>query len=121
MKKVTLFLVFLLFAKAGSAAELKVIIPNIKKVIGKISIGIFNNKKDHLVDGKAVQQARVSVDKENTTYIFKDLPEGDYSVAIFHDQNNDGICNTNKLGIPTEGYGFSNNVKPVFKDRKSVV
>jgi len=45
-------------------------------------------------------------------YTFKDLPDGEYAVAIFHDKNSDKICNTNFLGIPKEGYGFSKNFKP---------
>jgi len=41
------------------------------------------------------------------------IPAGSYAVAIFHDENSDGVCNTNFLGIPEEGYGFSNNIKPL--------
>jgi len=42
----------------------------------------------------------------------KDLPKGEYAIAIMHDKNTDKICNTNFFGIPTEGYGFSRNYRP---------
>lgn len=37
------------------------------------------------------------------------------SFALFHDVNSNGDCDLNFLGIPTEPYGFSRNVQPVFK------
>jgi uncharacterized protein (DUF2141 family) len=45
---------------------------------------------------------------------FADIPPGTYALAVFHDENMNGQLDTNRLGIPTEGYGFSNDVKGVF-------
>ena len=45
-------------------------------------------------------------------YTIKGLKHGQYALAIFHDLNSDTICNRNIMGIPTEKYGFSNNVRP---------
>ena len=42
---------------------------------------------------------------------FEDIPPGTYALAIIHDENMNGKLDTNWLGIPTEGYGFSNDVK----------
>ena len=39
---------------------------------------------------------------------FVDIPPGAYSLAVIHDENMDGRLSTNGIGIPTEGYGFSN-------------
>jgi uncharacterized protein (DUF2141 family) len=36
----------------------------------------------------------------------------DYAVVITHDENNDAVFQTGAFGIPLEGYGFSNNVRP---------
>ncbi len=47
--------------------------------------------------------------------IFKDIPNGIYAVSIFQDTNNNGRLDKNFLGIPTEKYGFSNNIKPLFR------
>ena len=43
--------------------------------------------------------------------VFTDLPPGDYAVAAFHDADGDGELATNFLGMPTEGYGFSNGAR----------
>jgi len=39
----------------------------------------------------------------------------DYAVTLFHDEDNSGKFKSNMIGYPLEGYGFSNNVVPVFK------
>ena len=57
---------------------------------------------------------------EDFTATFK-LPDGTYAVGVFHDVDGDEALSKNFLGIPTEPFGFSNNVRgrfgpPSFKD-----
>ena len=42
---------------------------------------------------------------------FEDIPPGTYALAVIHDENMNGKLDTNFLGIPKEGYGFSNDAK----------
>ncbi|MBK25174.1 MAG: hypothetical protein CME70_14365 [Halobacteriovorax sp.] len=35
-------------------------------------------------------------------------------MAVYHDKNSDFELNTNGLGIPKEGFGFSNNPRILF-------
>lgn len=42
---------------------------------------------------------------------FADIPPGKYAMVVIHDENMNGKLDTNWLGIPKEGYGFSNNAK----------
>ena len=42
---------------------------------------------------------------------FEDIPPGTYAMAVVHDENMNGKLDTNWMGIPTEGYGFSNDAK----------
>jgi uncharacterized protein (DUF2141 family) len=44
---------------------------------------------------------------------FEDIPPGTYAMAVIHDENMNGKLDTNWLGIPTEGYGFSNDAQGV--------
>ena len=53
--------------------------------------------------------------------VFTNLKPGAYAVIVFHDANDSGKLTENWLGVPTEGYGFSNNAEgvmsaPSFKD-----
>ena len=42
---------------------------------------------------------------------FLDVPPGTYALAVVHDENMNSKLDTNWLGVPTEGYGFSNDAK----------
>jgi uncharacterized protein (DUF2141 family) len=43
--------------------------------------------------------------------VFSNLEPGRYAAIAFHDENNNGKLDENFLGVPTEPYGFSNNVQ----------
>ncbi|MGL5795737.1 MAG: DUF2141 domain-containing protein, partial [Waterburya sp.] len=43
------------------------------------------------------------------TLTINNLHLGSYALAIFHDVNGDGELNRDFLGIPQEGFGFSQN------------
>ena len=45
---------------------------------------------------------------------FEDIPRGTYALAVVHDENMNGKLDTNLLGVPKEGYGFSNDAKALF-------
>lgn len=52
---------------------------------------------------------------------FVDISAGTYAIGVIHDENMNGKLDTNWLGIPKEGYGFSNDAKgfvsaPSFED-----
>ena len=92
--------------------NLAITITGVKSTDGKIQIGLYNKKESFPhVDGQ-YKLFYVDANGFSGIYTFKDLPYGEYAVAIFHDKNSDKICNTNFLGIPKEGYGFSKNFKP---------
>jgi uncharacterized protein (DUF2141 family) len=40
---------------------------------------------------------------------FEDIAPGTYALAVIHDENMNGKLDNNWLGIPAEGYGFSND------------
>ena len=42
---------------------------------------------------------------------FADIPPGTYALAVIHDENKNGKLEANWVGVPTEGYGFSNDAK----------
>ncbi|MGZ5033342.1 MAG: DUF2141 domain-containing protein [Usitatibacter sp.] len=45
---------------------------------------------------------------------FESIPPGTYALAVIHDENMNGLLDTNALGIPKEGYGFSNDATSWF-------
>ena len=43
-------------------------------------------------------------------FTFEELAPGRYAVAVYHDVNGNGRLDTVPPGLPTEPYGFSNDV-----------
>jgi len=94
--------------------DLVITITGLKSTAGGIQIGLYNNKESFPhVDGQ-YKLFYFNVNDFSGIYTIRDLPGGEYAVAIFHDKNSDKICNTNFLGVPKEGFGFSKNFKPRF-------
>jgi len=94
-------------------ADLTVTVRNIDKFKGVIMIALYDSDSSWLQKGKEYRGAMVEVTATTLTYVFKDLPFGTYALLIYHDKNSDGELNKNWLGLPNEGYCFSNNYKPL--------
>lgn len=58
---------------------------------------------------KEIKALNREISNNTCTIIISDLPPGRYSIRYFHDENSNKKLDTNFLGIPTEGFGFSNN------------
>jgi len=82
---------------------------------GNILVAVYNSEKGF--PGKkegAIRFASGQIKNENSSIIISDIAPGIYAIALFHDSNGDGKLNFNILGIPKEGYGFSNNARNLF-------
>ena len=63
----------------------------------------------------------IKIRKSQARCDFEDIPPGTYAMAVVHDENMNGKLDANWIGIPVEGYGFSNDAKallgaPSFSD-----
>lgn len=101
--------------------KLEIEVNGFKNNNGKAKINLYNTQESFMKKGiKSVK----TVLKNNKTYaVFTDLPKGIYAVSMFHDENANGEIDTNFIGIPTEGYGTSNDAKgfmgpPKYEDAK---
>src|SRR5580692_11256217 len=57
---------------------------------------------------KAVAKLIVPIADKAATCAFPNLAPGDYAIELFHDENGNGKLDT-FLGIPSEGFGASND------------
>ena len=115
MKTITVALIFigLLVSRFPCRAQstLLVNIKDIKNKNGDILIGLYDSTSNFprkVATGKVVKVT----DKEMQV-TFADIKPGHYAVSVLHDENQNKDLDTNKLGIPKEGYGFSNNARGV--------
>ena len=103
-------------ATAGAhAAELTVVLSDVRAQTGLIKVALVDSQAAW--DGQAapVQATGAPPSGEQATFVFKDLKPGAYAVLITHDENGNGQLDTNAMGMPLEGYGFSNNPRVMRK------
>ena len=96
--------------KVGSIV---VVFENIKDSKGQIIASLHNKneEEDYPIKDykKSFRWKKSKIDSNKVSITFEELPYEIYALSVFHDENSDDKLNTNILGIPTEGYGFSNN------------
>ncbi len=97
-----------------ASVDLVVTIPNIEEYKGEIVIGIFDKSDSFLEENAQYRELRFPIQSNMSAFVIEDVRLRNCALAIYHDLNSDGECNLNILGIPKEGYGFSNNVRPRF-------
>ena len=106
----------MLFSFTSENATLNIEIRNVRNHRGVIRISIYTSEnqypyhpartyvviKDSLTDG----MVRTTI---------RDLAPGIYGLCFLDDENSSGQMENNMIGIPKEGFGFANNVKPFLK------
>jgi uncharacterized protein (DUF2141 family) len=63
---------------------------------------------------KPIQKHIVEIHNKEAHFQFKNLAIGHYAIKAFHDLNENGKLETNLLGMPTEPWGVSNNLRATF-------
>ena len=86
---------------------------NIRNSIGTVACALFESPAGFPVEylHSATNVMVIKIRKSQARCDFEDIPPGKYAMAVIHDENMNGKLDTNWLGIPTEGYGFSNDAK----------
>jgi uncharacterized protein (DUF2141 family) len=85
-----------------------------------IHINDLRNNNGHIqFELSNEQEVRVvaftrSISDKKCRIVIENLKPGKYSFKYFHDENKNEKLDTNILGIPKEGFGFSNNPSMTF-------
>ena len=97
-------------ATQAAAADLNVRIEGLRSAEGDVRVALHRQVPDGDFPGDAgvVAATILSAAPGAVRVVFAGLAPGSYAVAAFHDADGDGELATNFLGMPTEGYGFSN-------------
>ena len=87
---------------------IKVKVIGIEEIEGQISIGLFNSSEDFPKKNPNNTGVSIKVDSSSVEYTFEKLSNGEYALAIYHDENSNGELDRSFFGSPTEDYVFSN-------------
>jgi len=117
-------LLLTLFVSYAQAQKTQVKVTGIRSGKGKIILNVFKDNdtydkeqpcKKFVFDKKSLLNGTLTVDCE--------LEPGTYGITLVDDENENGKIDKNLIGIPKEGFGFSNFFmekmkKPTFDDFK---
>lgn len=100
------------FAQA-SCPGIHVKILNIKNSTGAVACALFESSTGFPTEflHSATNIMMIKIKDTQARCDFEDIPPGRYALAVIHDENMNGKLDVNWAGIPTEGYGFSNDAK----------
>lgn len=91
-----------------------------KNNVGSAMVAVHDRKGTFLTKKEPFRRAILKIVNQEATIEFS-MPSGQYSVAVFHDEDSNNDLNMKMGIIPTEDFGFSNNARgkygpPKFKD-----
>ena len=100
-------------AQSSLCPGIHVEVLNIRNSTGTVDCALFDSPDGFPIEvlHSATHTMVIKIRKTEARCDFEDIPPGTYALAVIHDENMNGKLDTNWLGIPKEGYGFSNDPK----------
>jgi uncharacterized protein (DUF2141 family) len=94
----------------GDAVRVQLVFDGIRSSKGNITVAVYGSRpSEFLAKGKKVAKGRIPA-RAGTVRACLFLPKpGVYALAAYHDEDGDMHLNRNFIGLPAEGYAFSNN------------
>ena len=111
MRLISLALFAALLPAVAFAGDLTVTVKGVKDASGMVLGAAYDSESTFMQQPKAKAVAGAKAAPGAVVLTFRNLPAGRYAVASFHDANGNGKLDRNNLGVPTEGYGFSNDAQ----------
>ncbi len=96
------------------AGEIILTVVNVRNSDGYLLAALHDREATFPNEGDALMYAKVKAVAGKTLLRFSVDAPGIYAVVLFHDENDNGVLDTNLIGIPVEGYGFTNNARGTF-------
>ncbi len=112
MKKYSLLIFFAFYTGIAYAQTLTITIGNIKNDAGQISLAVYNTEKEYMKKPFVVKSTKAV--KGTVEINIEGLAAGTYAITIMHDANDNKKLDSNLIGMPKEGFGFSNNAMGSF-------
>jgi uncharacterized protein (DUF2141 family) len=97
---------------SANGGALHVIVIGLRNDHGRVGCSIFNGPDGFPREKKKEFRGMWAPVKGSTAVCdFEDVPAGTNAATVLHDENLNGKMDFNLIGMPTKGYGFSNNAK----------
>lgn len=98
--------------RAAETQPVTVVVSSLVSTTSTVKLFFYNTREGFLKSGKWAFSKSVKPAGKSEFTLPVELPKGEWAVAITQDLNNNDKIDKNFIGIPTEPYAFSNNVRP---------
>jgi len=94
--------------RAPSSSKLTVQVNGVRPAVGEVAITVYpDDKRRFLAKGGKLARQRVKAAPSVRACFW--APPGFYAVAVYHDRDGDRDFDRTLVGLPAEGFGFSND------------
>ena len=96
----------------AETTSVTVVVSSLVSTTSAVKLYFYHTREGFLKHGQWAFSKTVKPEGKREFTLPVELPKGDWAVAITQDLNNNDKIDKNFLGIPTEPYAFSNNIRP---------
>jgi len=89
-----------------------IVVSELASTQAQVKLNFYNAPDKFLKDGQMAIRLFVKPEGKKEITVPVELAPGEWAVALTQDLNNNNKLDKNFLGIPTEPFAFSNNIKP---------
>jgi uncharacterized protein (DUF2141 family) len=113
-------------AGAKPSATITVRIEALRNDQGTVYVSLYDNQKAFADNKAAVQSGQARPKQRMAVVVLENVVPGRYALSFIHDENDNKKLDTNFIGIPKEGFGYSKDAMgrfgpPKFDDAAMVV
>ena len=113
--KIRIILIGILTAAASVltyAQTMTVVVKNVKSDVGTLRLAVYNSEDQFMKNEIAATEVKAV--NGQAVAVFKNLGTGTYAISVMHDANDNKELDSNFMGVPKEGFGFSNDAMGMF-------
>ncbi|HET7360459.1 MAG TPA: DUF2141 domain-containing protein [Salinimicrobium sp.] len=107
MKTIAIIIAMIVSNYMMAQENISVTVTHIPTEKGEIMFGLYS--EGTFMKAAPDYHAKSKVENKSATVVFENIPEGEYAVAVYQDENGNHRLDFEPSGRPAENYGFSNN------------
>ncbi len=96
----------------GWATDLVVVVENVKNDQGYLIVSLFSRENRTAFPANSNRSFRITTVPAHEGWqmmTIENVGDGQYAIAVIHDENGNGKRDRNSLKMPEEGFGYSNH------------
>ncbi len=95
------------------AARLTVVVRGLRSDEGVVRGGLYRDRERWTNEEGVVARCTARSVRRVARCVFEGLAPGGYGLALYHDEDGDGVFGRDGIGLPQEGYAFGRDARPV--------